>query len=154
MKKIEKHDFPYLIAQRAVRTAWSVESEGSIDESKSETRQRKSTNRKATSEHRQTNIEKDTKTALTNQKLDPRRPKMTPGAPPTGAKRSRRGTKKRSPTASRTKNRTKTSTRPTWICQGGDSPTFLSPPGAHLGSQGTLFTTFHGSGGGHNQLIN
>ena len=89
------------------------ESEGSIDESKSENRQRKSTNRKATSEHRQTNIEKDTKTALTNPKLDPRRPKMTPGAHPNGVKRGRRVTKKRSPTANRAKNRTKTSTRPT-----------------------------------------
>ena len=59
---------------------------------------------------------------------------MTPGVPPNGAKRGRRGTKKRSSTASRTKKCTKTSTRPTWTRQGGDFPTFPPPPGGHLGT--------------------
>ena len=63
-----------------------------------------------------------------------RRPKMTPGAPPNGAK-SGRQTPKSDFQPQVEKNRTKTSTRPTWTRQRSDSPLFPSPPGGHLGSQ-------------------
>ena len=54
-------------------------------------RESKSENRKVKSEHR---VKQGCKTAPTNGTPAPRRPKMTPGVPPNGAKRGRRGPKR------------------------------------------------------------
>ena len=142
---------PYsLIAQRAVRRAWSQVQHRPIEKRTSTTRKGiqkhcgdpstrtnsgshidalhsrqalvngervvRAKSDKPTAKKKKQNI----KTASTNRKLDPRRPKMAPEAPQNGPKRGLRGPKKRSQTARRKKNRTKTTPRPSWAPQGVD----------------------------------
>ena len=58
---------------------------------------------------------------------------MRPEAPQTVSKRHPRGSKKRSQTARRKKDRTKTIPRPSWIPQEGGYPQFTLTPGAPFG---------------------
>ena len=60
---------------------------------------------------------------------------MTPKVSQNDPKLSPRGSKKRSQTARRKKNRTKTIPRPSWIPQGGRTISSCAPPRLHLGGQ-------------------
>ena len=60
---------------------------------------------------------------------------MTPRAPENDSKRHPRGSKKRSQTARRKKDRTKTIPRPSWTAHPSITTSSAAPPGLHLGGQ-------------------